>query len=137
MAVALSEFGRAYAENLRDLTVNDRRTIATLKDLAFENPGEAPSVVHALRTHIKTVGCVLCCCARGQARRGGPGACAVVCAWRTRAVFQRGREPCVCHKGGEICCLCVCAGGGADSAGLAALPTKPPVAPSCPSLSPC
>ena len=51
----LSPFGQAYAENLKDLTVPDRRTIVTLKDLAFENPEQASSVVQAVLAHVKKV----------------------------------------------------------------------------------
>ncbi len=54
-AMALSGFGQAFLENLRDLTTPDRRSIVTLKDLAFENLGEAANVVRAIRTHVKQV----------------------------------------------------------------------------------
>ncbi|KAG2500232.1 hypothetical protein HYH03_001810 [Edaphochlamys debaryana] len=49
----LSAFGQAYLENLRDLTSADRRSIVTLKDLAFENAEEATNVVKSIRQHIK------------------------------------------------------------------------------------
>ncbi|PNH01325.1 hypothetical protein TSOC_012797 [Tetrabaena socialis] len=51
--MALTGFGQAYLENLRDLTSPDRRSIVTLKDLAFENLSEAASVVKAIRHHVK------------------------------------------------------------------------------------
>ncbi|KAG2435559.1 hypothetical protein HYH02_011853 [Chlamydomonas schloesseri] len=51
--MALSGFGQAFLENLRDLTTPDRRSIVTLRDLAFENLDEAVNVVRAIRTHIK------------------------------------------------------------------------------------
>ncbi|GLC38260.1 hypothetical protein PLESTM_000705100 [Pleodorina starrii] len=51
--MALSEFGKAYLENLADLNSPDRRFILTLKDLAFENPSESSNVVRAIRQHIK------------------------------------------------------------------------------------
>ncbi|KAG2438582.1 hypothetical protein HXX76_005132 [Chlamydomonas incerta] len=51
--MALSGFGEAFLENLRDLTTPDRRSIVTLKDLAFENVDEAANVVRAIRTHVK------------------------------------------------------------------------------------
>ncbi|KXZ52253.1 hypothetical protein GPECTOR_10g884 [Gonium pectorale] len=51
--MALSEFGVAFLDNLRDLNTPDRRSIVTLKDLAFENTGEASSVVRAIKQHIK------------------------------------------------------------------------------------
>lgn len=53
--MALSGFGLAFLENLRDLTTPDRRSIVTLKDLAFENLGEAADVMRAIRMHVKQV----------------------------------------------------------------------------------
>ncbi len=54
--MALSGFGQVYKDNLQDLTTPERRSIVTLKDLAFENPEEVASVVEAIRQHIKQVG---------------------------------------------------------------------------------
>lgn len=53
--MALSAFGQAFLENLVDLKTPERRSIVTLKDLAFENPSEASHVVCAIRQHIKQV----------------------------------------------------------------------------------
>ncbi|GIM01915.1 hypothetical protein Vretimale_6632 [Volvox reticuliferus] len=51
--MALSAFGQTFLDELGDLKTPDRRSIVTLKDLAFENPCEAGNVVRAIRQHIK------------------------------------------------------------------------------------
>ncbi|GIL49919.1 hypothetical protein Vafri_6156, partial [Volvox africanus] len=51
--MALSAFGQTFLDELGDLKTPDRRSIVTLKDLAFENPSEAGNVVRAIRQHIK------------------------------------------------------------------------------------